>query len=415
MAEFTCVVCNKVFTRKASLVYHTNNSVCRPKHINNMHNIENDEDNKIDNEINEPNEKVYECNFCARTFNKKTSMYRHMRYNCKIKKKDNNEKDDILARLVLLEEDNKKLREENKQMKGQIEKVMKTTDKSIVNNTINNNTTNINSVVNNIVVLVKYEDEDTSLIDKRDINRCGAYGYKAVEALTKTIHFNPKYPQFQNVYISNMKDPYAMIFDGNKWVLTTKKEIIDSLYENKKNIIEDNLEVFIDSLPQSKKRALRTWLASNDDDGESKIAMKIKNGIKLLLYNERQIGINSKEAYEARIKNVIFDNSAELIENKTETISTNTDKHSSEKLKSIINTNFSSKENNSDDTVSIEDIDIPVVSRKLFSSNPSNRERMRENEFSQIHFSRPVKSVKTEKQTRVTKKATTVRKNPIEK
>lgn len=350
MAEFKCNVCDKVFTRKASLIYHTNNSVCWLKPIDN----ENDDD---DNEINKPNEQMYECNFCARKFNTKTSMYRHTRYNCKIKKKDNNDKDDILARLILLEKDNKKLRKENEKMKGQIEKVMKTTDKSI----INNNTTNINNgVVNNIVVLVKYETEDTSLIDKKDINRCGGYGYKAVEALTKTIHFNPKYPQFQNVYISNMKDPYAMIFDGSKWVLTTKKEVIDSLYENKKNIIEENLEDFIDSLPPSKKRALRTWLASDDDEGESKIAMKIKDGIKLLLYNERQIGINSKETYETRIKNSVLDSSVELIETKSEIPHINTN-CTLKKNKSTTITNSSSEEDNSDDSISIED--VSVVSR----------------------------------------------------
>ena len=31
------------------------------------------------------------------------------------------------------------------------------------------------------------------------------------------IHFNPDKPENHNIYISNLKNGYVMMYDGNKW------------------------------------------------------------------------------------------------------------------------------------------------------------------------------------------------------
>jgi hypothetical protein len=54
--------------------------------------------------------------------------------------------------------------------------------------------------------------------------------------LTETLHFNPKYPEYHNIYISNMQDKYAMTYDGKDWNLTIKEDLINKIYDDKKTL-----------------------------------------------------------------------------------------------------------------------------------------------------------------------------------
>ena len=114
-----------------------------------------------------------------------------------------------------------------------------------------------------------------------------------------------------------MKDKYAMMYDGENWNLTMKDDLINKIYDDKKNYIEENLDDFVDSLSLSRKKALERWLTTDDNDDR---IYKIKNEIKLLLYNKRnlimdkqdEITIGSKKSVviptKKRIKCVSKDN-----------------------------------------------------------------------------------------------------------
>ena len=58
------------------------------------------------------------------------------------------------------------------------------------------------------------------------------------------------------------------------------------IYEDLNNQIEENLDDFLDSLSTTRKRALERWLDTDDDDDRIK---EIKEQIKLLLYNNRNL------------------------------------------------------------------------------------------------------------------------------
>jgi gas vesicle protein len=88
-----------------------------------------------------------------------------------------------------------------------------------------------------------------------------------------------------------MKNKYAMMYDGNDWTLITKEELIDKLYNEKKDYIEENLDEFIDSLTKGQKNALDRWMELDED--HEKI-QEVKEKIKLLLYNKRDIPLQVK-------------------------------------------------------------------------------------------------------------------------
>jgi len=261
---YKCDKCEKIFTTKKCLIYHVNNNVC--------------------------DKKLYSCRLCNRGFTTETSMYRHIRYSCGVKRQDDIERYNIYERLIKLEEDNKKKEDENRKLINEVNNIKKQiTITNVTNNNVNNGT-----VVNHIT-LVGYGKEDLSKLDKNELIKILQNGFYSTLKLTESLHFNPKYPEFHNVYISNIKDKYAMMYDGQNWTLTIKDDLINRIYDDKKNYIEENLDEFIYSLTESRKKALERWLDMDDNDNKIK---EIKEQIKLLLYNKREIPISTQSMME---------------------------------------------------------------------------------------------------------------------
>jgi hypothetical protein len=268
-----CDNCNKIFKRKDHLTYHIKNNACK--------------------------ESNYVCKLCGKKFTTSTSMYRHIRESCIIKKRGDMEKNEIYEKLLEIEKISKervkrdkcisKLADENKKLKLEVESMKQQfgTKQSI---TINNGIIN-NNMINQNILLVGYGKEDISKINKDEMIKILKNGFYSTLKLTEAIHFNPNYPEYQNVYISNIKDKYAMMFDGESWMLTMKEDLINKIYDDKKNYIEENLDHFLDSLTLSRRKALERWLDTEEDNKKIK---EIKEQIKLLLYNKRQIPLEKQ-------------------------------------------------------------------------------------------------------------------------
>ena len=196
-----------------------------------------------------------------------------------------------------LETHNKELKNENEELKTIIkEKKEINTNNGTINN--NTNTVNNNGVINNFnIKLVAYGKEEINKLTKEELLEVFKLGFYSSVKLTESLHFNPKYPEYHNIYISNIKDKYAMMFDGKQWNLTFKEELIDRIYEDKKNYIEDNMELFVNSLPPSRKNALKRWIETSDENDKDPKIKDIKEKIKLLLYNNRELITDSKAKY----------------------------------------------------------------------------------------------------------------------
>jgi len=264
---FTCNKCNHLFVRQQHLDNHIEKNSCRKK--------------------------KHGCRYCIKSFTTVNSMYRHMKHSCKVRKQEEEKKLDILNRLILLEEKNKTLEEKNKVLENEIIKI-KNKKTNITNNNIttNNGAINNGTVINNHINLVAFGREDMTKIDKKEILKILRKGYDSTLRLTETVHFNPKYPEDHNVYITNMKDKYAMMYDGKSWNLTIKEDLINRLYDDKKDYIEENVEDFVKFLTRSQKNALDRWANTDEEDNKIK---RLKERIKLLLYNSRDVPINTQK------------------------------------------------------------------------------------------------------------------------
>jgi hypothetical protein len=249
-----CPKCEKEFTRYESLKYHIDNNSCK--------------------------EYACYCQYCGKGFTTNLSMCRHITSACKEKKEIDLKKDTIYESL--------------KEMETKMEEKMEIKIKKINNNhkqEIKKLSLKIKKLeVKYNTIIIAHGKEDIYKIVPNDIVKTLKYGYKSIIHLIELIYFNSKYPEFQNVYISNIKDKYAMVYDGNKWILDMKKTIIDNMYDKYKKYIEDNMESFVEVLKNKYKIPLQQWL---DIDESDQIVADIKEDIKLLLYNSRDIPLNT--------------------------------------------------------------------------------------------------------------------------
>jgi hypothetical protein len=175
---------------------------------------------------------------------------------------------------------NKKLEEKDKQIDELIKKA------GINNSTITQN------IQNNIKVLA-YKNTDMSKLTDKDILKCLNHSNMCVPHLIKMIHLDPEKPENHNVYISNLKNGYIMVYDGTKWDTKNRDEIIVDMIDDKQGLIEERIEIWIErgeKYPSIMKKFER-YLEKKENN---KVINKIKEEIRLMLFNNRSL-IKTKE------------------------------------------------------------------------------------------------------------------------
>lgn len=206
----------------------------------------------------------YECKFCNNIYKHRQSLHKHFK-KCIFKK----EKEDMM-KLV------NKLNEQLEKKDKQIDELIKKTG-----------VTNITNIQNNIKLL-PYKNTDTSHLTDNDYYNCIKHSNFCIPHLIEKIHFNPEKPENHNIYISNFKNNYAMIYDGYKWTLRDRDDEIINLIDEKEYILEQKLEEWIENgekYPDAMKKFDR-YLEKKEND---KVLNKVKNEIKLMLFNNRNI------------------------------------------------------------------------------------------------------------------------------
>jgi len=230
------------------------------------------------------------CKYCDKIYSRIDSLNRHLK-TCKEKKKDEEVKKSMNELVALLNKQNDDLNKQNDDLKKQLEKRDKQIDELIKKAGINNSTIT-NNIQNNIKLLA-YKDTDISNITDKDILKCMNHSNMCVPHLIKMIHLDPDKPENHNIYISNLKNGYIMIYDGTKWDTKNREEIIDDMINDKQGMIEERVENWLETgkkYPSIMKKFER-YLEKKENDI---VINKIKEEVKLMLYNNK-ILIKNKE------------------------------------------------------------------------------------------------------------------------
>ena len=219
----------------------------------------------------------FQCKYCQKYFKFKQSMYKHIKYTCK-----KNDDEDFKELARLLNEQKNEVRSMQKQIDKLTQKLqIQNVNNGMVNNgTVNNNTINMNMEIK----LLNHADTDYSHLTPKDYIMCINECNYCVKTLIEKLHFNQDKPENMNIYISNIKGNYMMIYKDNEWQICKRKEKIDDLYEYNEIILENWYDEYKEKYPHIIK-SFQRYLYNKD---ENDMLNKVKDEILMMLYNKRR-------------------------------------------------------------------------------------------------------------------------------
>jgi outer membrane protein OmpA-like peptidoglycan-associated protein len=275
--EYKCKICNKQYKTYQTLwkhnkkFHHQNVVVCSSNEV------------VSDVVCGTLTIKKNNCTYCNKIFNDRSNKYKHQKI-CKFKEQYNDK-----IKLELLKEENKKLELEIKLKK--INKITNNTTNNITNNnneTINNNN---NGTINN--VFVKYNNISYDALTKKEILCILSKHDNALEESIKKIHFNENIPEYNNVFITNLKDQYGHAFDGKQFSTINKAELLNDIIDTHINEIYFSKDKYnVKQITKDKINNLENKINKNMlkfTDENNKVYKNYKDYkmeiIKLLIYN----------------------------------------------------------------------------------------------------------------------------------
>ena len=240
---YTCQKCNKIFTRKTEYTRHMNRKTPCDKQL------------LSDGEI--------KCSHCNKKFKHPSALYYHIKKN--------------VCKKLYVNENN------------------------IIHNNQTIHNTNVNTKIDNINInveglkMVKFGEEDLSSIKDDIYKKILNSGFKSVPNLIEHVHFNPQNPDNQNIYISNMQNTFVLVYDGEKWDVKDRDDVIEELMYSKTDHLLEKFDDLISELPDSAIKKFQRFIDKKDDD---KVVEKIKKDIKMILYNNRQLPMNIRKEFD---------------------------------------------------------------------------------------------------------------------
>jgi hypothetical protein len=122
-------------------------------------------------------------------------------------------------------------------------------------------------------------------------NRC----FGSIPEFAKLTYFNKDVPENCNVYLPNVKDRYACFFNGTRWEIKRKDEIINDIYETAEAFLIDKFDDLKSELGSETLKKYTRWLNEHTQDERENVA---KEKIKLLLYNEKDMVIELRKKHK---------------------------------------------------------------------------------------------------------------------
>ena len=175
-----------------------------------------------------------DCIYCGKTFKRKDNLKRHMESYCKIMKSQmtslESEKSALISKTVALELKTTELEKKVEQLNQDL-----INKPQQINNTINNQTNTINT---QNIKINNYGKENLDFLTVSGVNKLIDAPYTSIPNLIRSIHYNPEHPENNNMKITNKREPYIKVLDGDKWHMDNKKRVIEDLIDKGKLILD---------------------------------------------------------------------------------------------------------------------------------------------------------------------------------
>jgi hypothetical protein len=236
------------------------------------------------------------CKYCKTNFTRSYSLKRHY-LKCRYKEQSENklkEENEMLKEQMKEQQKLFELQLENlkKEMIQMMNKNCKIHPKTLnkINKQLNtNNTYNDNKVINNINLIALGKEEIPDVFTRKEKLKILNTNMLALDTIVKDVHFNEKYPQFNNVLITNTQNSigYKYNEDEKKFVAVEKSELIHEIINARMgDIVFFQEELENDIKPIVNERILKLI---NKMDNDKKYMENKHKDIKLIIYNNKEM------------------------------------------------------------------------------------------------------------------------------
>ena len=157
------------------------------------------------------------CKWCKSKFSRISSLKRHNTI-CHIKLEFDIKNEEYMKGLEIKYNE---LKAERDQLKDELK------DANITTSTVINDNRKFTNIQINT-----FGNENLDFINEKLIKKLlTGYPNEIIPKLLASIHCNPEHIENMNVYVQNKKEPYVMISENGKWILSSKKGVTQKLLD----------------------------------------------------------------------------------------------------------------------------------------------------------------------------------------
>jgi len=282
--KYTCNICNKNYKSYKSVwfhkyKYHENSS----KKLNSISSLPQKSSNitQITSDIIE--EEPLKCKYCNKNYSRADNLKRHIN-TCKAKENIIKENEELKYKVEEIKASFEKFKKDMINMMNQKYKMHpKTFQKMVNSNNYSNNNITINN--NNIKYIeIGREDLHNVFTKEEKIMLLKQLG-SPIENIVRYTHLNDKYPQFQNIIITNIRSKQAYAYNEqlNKFILCDKNDLLDEMMIYRYDDLIEFYKQYSHQLTPKLRETLEKSFKLKDDT--SYLSTKCKE-FNVILYNE---------------------------------------------------------------------------------------------------------------------------------
>ena len=143
------------------------------------------------------------------------------------------------------------------------------------------NSTKIDTVNNFNIYLNAFGKEKMDYITSSIIKQItNIEPMNSVPKILKQIHFHPDHNENHNIYIPNKKQGFAKVYDGEKWVLTKKKDAIEDLTIKAFDVLSSS---------STSENTQLSKIRDQYDNGDKKTTNRLHEDAELVILNNQNI------------------------------------------------------------------------------------------------------------------------------
>jgi hypothetical protein len=293
--KYTCDLCNKDYKSYKSMWHHKNkyhkNDIILPQ----KNSILSKDNSSLPQKNSNPDiisiqekdtiiDEALICEYCKKIYSRLDNLNRHFT-SCKMKKNIIKENEDLKKEVDEIKESFEKFKKQMLDIMNQKCKMHPKTFQKMINSNNNNNNNNI-TINNNNIKIIEFGREDLfNVFTKQEkimlLKQLGS----PIENIVRYTHLNDKFPQFQNIIITNIRSNQAYAYNEqlNKFILCDKNNLLEEMMIYRYDDLIGFFEQYSHLLSQKLKDTLQKSFLLKDDTTFCKNKYKEFN---VIIYNE---------------------------------------------------------------------------------------------------------------------------------